>query len=193
MTPDLNGLLLVISGPSGVGKSTISRAVAERLDAVFNVSMTTRPQSPIETNGVDYIFVSPEEFQKAIDQDELLEWAKVFGHRYGTPRGPVEQHIREGRIVLLEIDVQGAAQVREKFPGALMIFILPPGKVKLLERLRGRGRDDEQVIQQRYAEAQREIHAAEASGVYDHFLVNDDLSTAIERAIEIIEDRRQPS
>ncbi len=191
MSSERGGLLLVISGPSGVGKSTISRAVLQRLNAVFSVSMTTRPQSSMETDDVDYDFVTAERFQQAIDKDELLEWAEVFSHRYGTPRQPVTEQLKSGHVVLLEIDVQGAVQVRKKFPEALMLFILPPGKEKLLERLRGRAREDEQVIQRRYAEAQCEMHAAQASGVYDHFLVNDDLNLAIERAVDIIEEWRK--
>ena len=124
--PD-SGLLLVLSGPSGVGKTSLARQVLAQVDGLFSVSVTTRPQSPQETHGVDYHFVDDETFLTMVDSDELLEHAEVFGrHRYGTPRAPVEAEIAAGRVVILDIDVQGAQQIRTTLPQALMLFIEPP-------------------------------------------------------------------
>jgi len=185
-----HGLLIVISGPSGVGKSTIARALVDRLGATFSVSMTTRPKTPKDREGVDYHFVEEARFREAMERDELLEWATVYGKRYGTPRAPVERSIAAGELVLLEIDVNGAIQVRQKHPGAFMVFILPPSMDALLERLRARGREDESKIQQRYRECEREIERAKASGVYDRFVVNDDLDAAIAEAVEAVRAAR---
>ena len=185
------GLLFVISGPSGVGKSVIAHTVEHRLAGKFSVSMTTRPQNTDkETDGVDYHFVDDARFDTAIAGNELLEWARVFQHRYGTPREPVERMIADGHIVILEIDVEGGKQVHAARPDALTVFILPPEPEVLLKRLKGRDRDDEATIQRRYAEAQREIAEARSSGVYQHFVVNDDLDEAIASVIELIEQRR---
>lgn len=189
--PSRLGLLVVISGPSGVGKTTIAHAVKERLDAVFSISVTTRPQSDQERDGVDYHFVSDEQFRSMIEAGELLEHAEVFGrHWYGTPRRPVEEAIAAGRIIILDIDVQGALQIRRAMPQAFLIFILPPGDEELMRRLRTRGRDDEAAIQRRFEEAKREIRLAKSSGAYDAFVVNDDLNTAWDEASKLIESRR---
>lgn len=185
-----HGLLIVVSGPSGVGKSTIARALIDRLDATFSVSMTTRQKTPKDRDGVDYHFVDEARFREAIERDELLEWATVYGNRYGTPREPVERAVAEGDLVLLEIDVNGAIQVRRKHPAAFMIFILPPSRDALLERLRARGREDESKIQQRYRECEREIDRAKTSGAYDRFIVNDDLDAAIDEAVEAVREAR---
>lgn len=185
------GLLVVISGPSGVGKTTIAHAVKERLGAAFSISATTRPRSNQERDGVDYHFVSDERFRSMIDAGALLEHAEVFGrHWYGTPRQPVEEAIATGGIIILDIDVQGALQIRRTMPEAFLIFILPPSEEELMRRLRGRGRDDEEAIRCRFEEAKREIRLAKSSGAYDAFVVNDDLNTARDEASKLIESRR---
>ncbi|MHC4766406.1 MAG: guanylate kinase [Planctomycetota bacterium] len=185
------GLLLVVSGPSGSGKTTISRAVERRLEGTFSVSATTRPQSKIEICGRDYDFLSQEEFLQKIKAGAFLEYAQLYGeHWYGTPRRPVEQQLAEGRLVILDIDVQGALQVRESMPEALMIFLVPPSDEELLRRLRGRGREGEDSIQRRFAEAQKEIEIARTSDAYDATVVNDVLEQAVDETCRLVEQRR---
>ncbi|MHC4769823.1 MAG: guanylate kinase [Planctomycetota bacterium] len=184
------GLLLVISGPSGTGKTTIARAVESRLDGTFSVSATTRPQSQVETGGRDYDFLSEPEFQEKVRSGALLEHAQVFGkHWYGTPRQPVETQMAEGRLVILDIDVQGALQVRESMPEALMVFVVPPNDDELLRRLRDRGREGEAAIQRRFAEARKEIDIARTSGAFDATVVNDDLEQAVTETCRLVEQR----
>jgi guanylate kinase len=187
--PHPTGLLLVISGPSGVGKTTITRAVVERLDAVFSVSATTRPTTPADVPGRDYHFVDSETFERMIAGDELLEHARVYDEWYGTPRQPVLDALDAGRIVLLEIDVQGAMQIRRALPEAFMVFVLPPDDAALLERLRRRRREDEARIQRRFREAQDEIVLAHESGVYDLFVVNRDVDTCVEEVCRAVRTR----
>jgi guanylate kinase len=184
------GLLLVISGPSGTGKTTIARAIEGRLNGTFSVSATTRPQSQIETGGRDYDFLSEPEFQEKVRSGALLEYAQVFGkHWYGTPRQPVETQMAEGRLVILDIDVQGALQVRESLPEALMVFVVPPNDDELLRRLRDRGREGEAAIQRRFAEARKEIDIARKSGAFDATVVNDDLEQAITETCRLVGQR----
>lgn len=186
-----DGLLIIISGPSGVGKTTITRGVERSVaGAIFSVSVTTRPKSASEVDGVDYRFIDDAEFERLRDEGRLLECAEVFGNKYATPRDWVEIQLGRGRAVILEIDVEGAKQVKAAMPEAFALFILPPSEDELLARLRGRKREDESVIQRRFAEAQREIAEAHASGVYDRFIVNDDVAVAIQTAIDAITQRR---
>ena len=185
-----NGLILVLSGPSGSGKTTIARAVEKRLKASFSVSATTRPRSEGEQAGRDYEFLTDQEFQELVDRGAFLEHAQVYGrHRYGTLREPVERQLAEGRVVILDIDVQGALQVRASMPEAMLVFVLPPNDEILERRLRERGRDDEPSIQRRLAEAKREIEIGINSGAYDSQIVNDDLDRAIEQACELARQR----
>lgn len=186
-----NGMLLVISGPSGVGKTTIVREVERRLGGCFSVSATTRPKAAGEVDGRDYFFISQEQFDGMVARGEFLEYARVFGkHCYGTPRKPVEDRMREGKMVILDIDVQGAQQVKRAMPQAYAVFILPPSEEELLRRLRDRGRDDEGAIQRRFAEAKSEIAFARTSDCYDDFIVNDDLPAAIDAVCEMVAARR---
>ena len=179
-----DGLLLIISGPSGVGKTTITRAVERTIPgSVFSVSATTRPMTAADVEGVDYHFVTDAEFDRLIDDDAFLEWANVFGKRYGTIRAWVHEQLARGRLVILEIDVQGAAKVKQQMPEAFGVFVEPPSEEVLLERLRSRKRENEDVIQRRFAEARREIAQARAGKVYDVFIVNRVLDDAINEAI----------
>ncbi len=184
------GLLLIMSGPSGVGKTSIVHELTRRFDAVFSVSATTRPKSPSERDGVDYFFVSTEQFQRWIDEKRFLEYAQVFGRNwYGTPREPVERQLEQGKIVVLDVDVQGAENVKRTLPEAFGIFVLPPSEDELLRRLRDRGRDDEEAIMRRFAEAKKELAFARSSGVYDAFVINDDLFRAIDDVASLVRTR----
>lgn len=186
-----DGLLVVMSGPSGVGKTTIGRAVDRAIpDALFSVSATTRAQTRADVEGVDYHFVDEPEFRAMIERDEFLEWAEVFGRLYGTPQAWVDEQLRRGRVVICDIDVEGARQIKAKMPEALTLFVLPPSEDELLERLRARKRENEDAIQRRFAEAKREIAAARESGVYEHFLVNEDLEASIAQAIALVTNAR---
>jgi guanylate kinase len=179
------GQVVIISGPSGVGKSTISKEIVERLDdACLSVSVTTRPKGKTEQNGNDYWFVSKEEFQERIDKGMLLEFADVFGNMYGTPKDKVDEKLKEGKTIILEIDVQGAKQVKTVYPDAVMIFILPPTSKVLAKRIENRGRDAADAVEQRLDGAPTEIAAAWR--YYEHMVVNDDLQQAVNECIQII-------
>lgn len=185
------GMLLIISGPSGVGKTTITRAVEQRIPgSVFSVSVTTRPKTPADRDGVDYFFIDDAAFDTMVSRGELLEHANVFGKKYGTPSAWVDEQLAQGRIVILEIDVHGAEQVKAKRPDAFALFIEPPSEEELLLRLRARQREDEATIQRRFAEAKREIARARSGGVYDSFLVNRELDSAIAQAVSLVERAR---
>jgi guanylate kinase len=183
------GQLIVISGPSGVGKSSVVRRLAEALPAELSVSATTRQQSAQETNGKDYYFKSKDEFQQMIAGEALLEWAEYLGNYYGTPREAVEANLHAGRHVLLEIEVQGGKQVAKKFPAAIMVFLLPPSDQTLRSRLEGRCRDDASAIERRLANARNEIAQARESGVYHHWVVNDVLERAVAEVVGLVRSR----
>jgi len=181
-----HGMLLIISGPSGVGKTTITHQVKLALNALFSVSMTTRPKAPEDREGVDYFFVDAPRFERSRDAGELLEWAQVFGNYYGTPKKPVEDALADGRLMILEIDVEGAVQVKQRMPDAYALFVLPPSEEVLLDRLRKRKRDEEAVIQRRFSKAKDEIARAKSCGVYDVFIVNDLLDDAVAKAVSLV-------
>lgn len=186
-----NGLLLIISGPSGVGKTTITKGVERAIPgAIYSVSHTTRPPTPKEVEGVDYHFVSDEEFERSRAAGHFLESAGVYGKKYGTPRAPVEEHLRRGRLMILEIDVQGAIQVKKKMPEAFGVYILPPSDEELLRRLRDRKREDAAKIKQRFDAAKAEIAEAKSCGVYDVFIVNDNLEHTIKTAVDRVNQER---
>lgn len=180
------GLLVILSGPSGVGKSTITAAVRERLDAALSISMTTRDQRPGEEDGVNYHFVNHKHFKQEVLLGNLLEYAEVYENYYGTPKGPVDEVLAAGGVMLLEIDVKGARQVKAKMPEGFAVFINPPSEETLLTRLRGRGREGEEIIQKRYAAARKEMAEAKACGAYDAFVVNEDLQVAIDEICALI-------
>jgi guanylate kinase len=179
------GRLVIISGPSGVGKSTICRELVRRLDNVYlSISTTTRPKKAGEENGREYWFVSPDEFQGRIKTEKFLEYAEVFGNLYGTGKDKVLQALGQGKMVLLEIDVQGALQVKKLYPEAKLIFVLPPKQTELQRRINGRGRDDQKDIEKRLAGAG--IETAAAWQYYKCMVINDDLQQAVQEIIEII-------
>ena len=183
--PERRGLCLVVAAPSGAGKSTITRALlASEPQLSLSVSATTRAARPGERDGEHYYFRTPSEFRTMVEQGELLEWAEVFSRRYGTPRGPVERALSEGRDVAFDIDWQGHRQLCEALPGdVLSVFILPPSLAALESRLRARGGDDAAEIARRMAAARSEMsHWAE----FDHVIVNDDLDHAIDAVRSIL-------
>ncbi len=181
---------LVLSAPSGVGKTTIARALVEREDDfVFSVSATTRPPRGREVNGRDYWFVSEAEFREMTAAGELVEWALVHGHWYGTPRSSLVRASEGGRHVILDIDVQGARQIREAVPEARLLFILPPSMDAMLQRLGHRGTEDQAAIRRRLETAVREL---DASRTFDFFVINDDLERAI-REVRTLARSARPS
>ena len=189
-SPAHHGLLNVLCGPSGVGKSTISRQLAQQSDVAYTVSATTRPKKEKDDEGKVYEHIAQDEFFGRLDHDEFLEYAHVYGHYYGTPKKTVLEKLQAGKDVLLEIDVQGALQVRYQYPDALMIFILPPNLRTLSQRLKDRDRDDPDEIAKRYRAARREIHMARGSRAFDFMVFNDELTRAVAEIKNIINNER---
>ena len=182
------GKLVVISGPSGVGKGTICKEVVKKTNTVISISVSTRLRSESETEGKDYYFVSREEFQKRIENNEFLEFAEVFGNYYGTLKDKTEKLLGEGKNVILEIDVQGGRQVKEQYPETVMVFIMPPSRDELAKRITGRARgEDAQTAKRRLDGSSREID--EAREFYDYKVMNDQLGKAVEEVINIIEGK----
>ena len=171
------GLVVVLAGPSGVGKGAVHAGLHGLVpDLVSSVSATTRPPRPGEVDGVAYHFVDDAEFDRMLAAGELLEWASYTGHRYGTPRAPVAAAVADGAVVLLEIEVQGALQVRASDPAALMVLLVPPSLAELERRLRSRGTETEEALAHRLAVAGTELAHADR---FDHVVVNDDLGAAV--------------
>lgn len=185
MTSD-KGLLIVLSGPSGVGKGTVRKEIFDDPATAFkySISMTTRNKREGEVDGIDYFFKSKEEFEQLIEEDKFIEYANYVGNYYGTPVDYVVETMEQGYDVFLEIEVEGAKQVREKFPEALFIFLAPPNLTQLEERLIGRGTDSPEVIKHRITEAKREL---QLMNLYDYVVVNDDVKLAKNRVQCIVE------
>lgn len=184
-----HGLLVVVAGPSGVGKGTVHARVRERVpDACLSVSVTTRPARPEERDGVDYHFVDRGTFQAMAAGNELLEWAEFAGHLYGTPREPVARAIAAGQVVVLDIEIQGAMQIREQVPDALLVFLAPPDLDELERRLRTRGTEDDDAVTQRLVRAREELAHRD---LFDVVVVNDDLDRCVEEVVAAIEAARR--
>lgn len=185
MSPPAPGRLVVVSGPSGAGKGTVVRGVlARRPETILSVSATTRAPRPDERDGTDYRFLSQESFRALAEIGELLEWAEVYGHLYGTPRRPVEDALAAGHDVVLEVDVQGALQVRESLPEAVLVFIKPPSLDELEARLAGRGTEDAGTLAQRTEAASGELAHADR---YDHVIVNERADDAVGELLRILD------
>ncbi len=181
---------VVLSAPSGAGKTTIARAlVGGSEDVVFSVSATTRPARDHEVDGVDYHFLSEPDFSAMIEADEFVEWAEVHGHLYGTSRKALQDALDEGRFLILDVDVQGAMQMRQRVPDAVLVFVLPPAADALVERLRERGSEGEDTLTRRIENARGEL---EKASEFDYIVVNKNLEQAIDdvRSIVLAESRR---
>ncbi|MBQ1190362.1 MAG: guanylate kinase [Lachnospiraceae bacterium] len=181
------GILAVVSGFSGAGKGTLMKALLEKYDNyALSISATTRRPREGEVHGREYFFMSVDEFEALIANDQLIEHAKYVSNYYGTPRSYVEEKMAEGKDVILEIEIQGALKVKEKFPETLLIFVVPPSAEELKKRLIGRGTETMEVIEQRMNRATEE---AEAMDAYDYILVNDDLNKAVESLHNLIQSQ----
>jgi guanylate kinase len=182
------GFLLVLSGPSGAGKGTlVDRLVELRPDCVFSISATTRPRRSTEQDGVQYEFVTPEEFERRRAGGLFLEWAEVHGHLYATPTRAIDEGVRAGRIVVLDVDVQGGASVRRVRPDAVSVFIYPPSIDALRRRLLQRSTDTAEVVERRLQNAPGELMQYRT---YDYLVVNDDLDHAVARLVAIVDAER---
>ena len=177
------GKLYVITGPSGTGKGCICKEILKEIDNEFSVSMTTRPAREGEVHGKDYYFVSEEEFLANVEKGNFLEHARVFDNLYGTPKDMVMKQLVKGRNIILDIDVQGALQVKKAMPEAIMIFLLPPSLDELRRRLEGRATDSQDVIEKRLGQALNEIKLI---GEYDYYVVNDDIEKAVSEVKSIM-------
>ncbi len=183
------GLVLVISGFSGVGKGTVVRRLMEKYkNYALSVSVTTRAPREGEVHGREYFFISEEEFSAMEREGRLMEWAGYVGHHYGTPRDYVTGHLEEGRDMILEIEVQGALQIKKKYPDAILVFMVPPSIQALQERLKGRGTEDEKEVEKRLRRAVEESEDMES---YDYLLVNEDLETCVEELHQIVRCEHQ--
>lgn len=182
------GILFVISGPSGVGKGTVREALLEgRDDIQVSISATTRPPRTGEIDGVHYFFIDRDTFLKKVDDDQFLEWANVYSNLYGTPRDFVLNHLNNGRDVLLEIDIQGALQVKQRMPDGVFIFLSPPSIEDLAKRLCRRGKDSQESIEERLAACEREM---EQMYHYDYVVINDRVENAVSKIEAIIAAER---
>lgn len=189
--PVPRGHLFIISAPSGAGKSTLGRLLRRRCPELsYSVSTTTRAPRPGEADGVDYFFVDAERFRRGIEAGEWAEWAEVHGNWYGTSRAFIDASLERGRDLLLDIDVQGAAQIVERYPDAVTIFILPPSLEELRRRLEGRATDSPAAIRRRLEVAREEMAC---QGRYRHVVVNDRLAEALEKLVAVIRAYRPPS
>jgi guanylate kinase len=186
------GILVIISGPSGVGKTTICKRLVEKLDAVLSVSITTRPRRDNEVEGDDYRFVSQEAFDRLLEEQALLEYARVYGGQYyGTPAEPVRRALAEGQVVILEIEIEGTAQVMKRYPEAVSIYILPPTPAELQGRLFGRNKDSPEALRERLSKADGEIRYAYDCGIYRHFLVNETIEETVDAIVKIVREKEK--
>ena len=182
---DKTGKLIVISAPSGTGKTTVVKRLLEKIpNIIASVSFTTRPMRENEREGIDYFFVDKRKFETMVGDNQFIEHATVFGNYYGTQKQSLSSNLKKGKNVILEIDWQGALQVKEKMPSCIMIFLIPPSKQVLLSRLKKRGTDSEGEIENRFNQAVSDLNE---SNKFDHVLVNDQIEVAVENIAHCIE------
>ncbi|OCL28145.1 guanylate kinase [Orenia metallireducens] len=183
-TNENRGNLIILSGPSAVGKGTVLRALLEEYDDVcYSVSATTREPRKGEVNGVHYFFMSQDKFKESIENNEFIEWAKVHNNYYGTPRNYVEDTLKSGKDVILEIDIQGARQVADSFSEGVFVFLAPPSMEELKSRIYKRGTETEDVIQTRMSNATKELEEIDR---YDYLIINDEVENAVNKLKSII-------
>jgi len=177
------GLFIVVSAPSGAGKSSLCQGLLQAFPEIrFSVSYTSRPPRPNEINGKDYHFISKDDFQQKIQRNELIEWVESFGHLYGSPWNFMKESIREGKDLLLDIEPRGAKKIKQQFKGGVYVFVLPPSREDLLERLEKRGHENNDAIQKRLDQAESELKEI---SWYDYVIFNKDLGKAIKQLISI--------
>jgi guanylate kinase len=177
------GLFIIVSAPSGTGKSSICQGLLQACPEIkFSVSYTSRPPRPNEVNGKDYYFISREEFQARIDQGEFVEWVENYGHLYGSSVKAMKGFLQDGQDILLDIEPRGARIIKQKFKGGVYVFVLPPSRSELLKRLEGRGCETDEVIQNRFDQAESELNEI---SWYDYVIFNKDLETAVNQLISI--------
>lgn len=187
----MRGRLYILSGPAGVGKGTVLRKVFEKLDNIaYSVSCTTRAPRAREKNGVNYFFIGESSFKKMVDEERFLEWANVHGHYYGTRKDIVEETLRQGKDLLLEIDVQGASQVKKQMADAVMIFIKPPSLEELIRRLKKRGTEGPEEFKLRIKNARKEMSYADE---YEYIIINEKIDKAADEFIKIVKKYREDS
>ncbi|NLX22252.1 MAG: guanylate kinase [Phycisphaerae bacterium] len=187
----MSGMLLIVSGPSGVGKTTVCKRLAERQNAFLSVSMTTRSRRANEVDGQDYFFVPQAEFERRIAGGQMLEHARVYGgHYYGTPAEPVIEAMNAGRLAILEIEIEGTIQVKRRFPEAVGVYMLAPSPTDQQQRLVGRRQDSQATIAERLSKADGETRYAQECGAYQHFLVNEDIEDTVEALERIVQERQ---
>jgi len=185
MAAKSNGKLFIISAPSGAGKTTLCRETLKRFkDITYSISYTTRKSRNGEQDGIDYHFITKEEFKRKIESNKLVEWAEVYGNFYGTSAEFLGTYLVSGKHILLDIDIQGTIQIKKRYPDSVTIFIMPPSLETLRSRLKSRGTDTRQVIERRLEIAKKEM---EKKDLYRHVIINDQLSRAVYELIEIIE------
>jgi guanylate kinase len=177
------GIFIIVSAPSGAGKSSLCQRLMQAYPEIkFSVSFTSRPPRPNEVNGKDYHFISRKEFKDRIDQGEFVEWVENYGHLYGSSRNVMKEFIQDGRDLLLDIEPRGAKKIKQEFRGGIYVFVLPPSRSELLKRLEKRGHETDEVIQQRFRQAENELKEI---SWYDYVIFNEDLETAVNQLISI--------
>lgn len=179
------GHLFIVSGPSGAGKGSVLKAVSRKIDINLSISVTDRPKRETEEYGKDYFFVEKRQFEKLVNENKLIEWAELYGHKYGTPSDYVNEKLANGEDIYLEIDVQGARQVKKKVPGSVLIFIKAPTLMELEKRLAHRNTESKKAIEKRLEVAKNELEAAVA---YDYIIVNDNLDKAADEFLRIVKE-----